>query len=218
MTFQNRLHSLVRRSASIRWMFLLGSVCGALADTIPATFSGEFENQKVILGPGISANGSCFALFGDYQQCVGFEGAGVDQPVDNPFIAGYLTFTAYPQENTAGNLYSLDLVITTDSDDPRYQGPDIVRITLHTQGGSEPDLLEFDNYPQFGALPTPRDGSGSKVQLKYKFGSLDFLGFGDVVSGPAIIFPDQTAVPEPSAVWLLVSACGLATARKRLGR
>ena len=187
----------------------------AYADLVSAKFSGDFQNAKVVLGSGITYEGGCFTVSGDYQDCIGFEGISVEQPVDTSFVAGYLLFFAYEQSTVdysfAGNLYTLNLVITTDAEDARYQGPDVEAMSLFVQDGLNWDELHLDNGQ---VLKVPRNGTLSKFKMNYKFGSLDFLGVGDVVSGPGIVV--QSTVPEPSAKWLLLTGCMIAVLCKRL--
>jgi hypothetical protein len=200
--------------------FVLGMVCGGLVlvanpafagAIVTATISGNWQNG-VPSGPDIQLfeDGPFLGIqqFRDNEHRIIFSGSNViDQPTGQTFVLGTLSISTSALASTGG-FNTVDLVLTTDSLDPAFQGPSTIsmKITVEPGGaqpGDDPTLFEFAGHPELGGLLVPGLSSAS-VEILGQFNSIDLVGFGATTGSGALV----SLAPEPAtASMLLVALC-----------
>lgn len=160
---------------------------------------------------------------GSFQHQLTFVGANpFTASIGSPFSVGVLTFSN--GANFGQNPSWIDLAIETNSTDPAFDNQMTVRVNFHGTPNTDDrfasadyvSVQEFPNDIKPGAFRVFENQAGA-VYLKAVIGSLNLVGFGEVLTPEtafltATIDPnDLTPVPEPATVLLLLG--GLAAIR-----
>jgi len=146
--------------------------------------------------------------------------------VGSPFNVGVLTFGN--GANLGQNPEWVDLAVETHSTDPVFDNEMTIRVNFYGTVNTDDRLAsadyvsvqEFPNNIGPGAFRVFEDQAGA-VYLKAVIGSLDLVGFGEVLTPETAFLTattdpnDLTPVPEPSTVLLLLG--GLAAIRMSKG-
>ncbi len=242
MLYVNRIFG-----AGLALLILLPFGLAAATITGSGTISGTFENPTPACqaAPGVPDT--------TITQCAGVGTGTITWSYPLGTLPGQLSFTggtfagvAKGQEFVAGLLYyfngstasgtsinSATLQLISTSPEAQFNQTLVEPIRIHgtinygVSPEQDADYIYFPNHPEMGSFRVFENASAT-VEIRAKFGSLDLVGFGDVVLDPE--HPDSnpsagfvnggiSEIPEPST-WLLALA-GLAICpflRRRVSR
>lgn len=211
----------------VLFAFVMGACHIGEAGTVTATIFGVFDDAQA-QGPGMAVNGTpgtntvCFQQFGDNSICVHYAANHVvDQPTGEIFPVGELTVSNGFVMLDGGFIQSANFYLSSDSEDEQFQGPTVVPIMVNILPPTIIEQLEFRSYGsvlfsfdtefQPGKNFRVSPGDVSTVRVLGRFGSLELIGFGDVISGNGEVVDAEADVPEPSALLLVMLGLVVAT-------
>ena len=217
-----------------------------IAETIGSgTISGVFANPTPVCvnptdtgGGGVqcSGTGTSMLTWGDSTAFVtgpnkvAFSGGSFSNVTQGEtFVAGLLYYfngTTVP----GTSIDSVNLVLTSSSATPEFNNqvlnePILIIRTANTGISliGDADFIYFPNHPELGSFRV-FEGAAASVQILAKFGSLDLVGFGQIVADPnnpdsnpqnGVLLESISAVPEPGSIVLVGIGLGAAVMQRR---
>jgi hypothetical protein len=136
-----------------------------------------------------------------------FDGNPFQTRLGEDFVLGTFTYTnGLVFGSGVGSTYTTNLTISTNSP---FAIPDLnnsltaLLFLSATENSGTPeqnaDIIVFPNNSEFGGFRI-FEGQTATVELLGRFGSLDLVGFGRVLSEPGTGFVERISVPESSSV------------------